>query len=40
MKSEWLFELQLKSNEYKTEFSFLDDRNKKSNILINEINNK
>tara|TARA_R110000782_G_scaffold128386_3_gene219970 strand:- start:293 stop:1534 length:1242 start_codon:yes stop_codon:yes gene_type:complete len=40
MISELLFGLQLINNEFKAEFSFLDDSNKESNILLNAINNK
>ena len=40
MISELLFGLQLTKNEFKAEFSFLDDSNKESNVLLNAINNK
>lgn len=37
---ELLFGLQLTKNEFKAEFSFLDDSNTESNVLLNAINNK
>ena len=40
MISELLFGLHLTKNEFKAEFSFLDDSNKESNVLLNAINNK
>lgn len=40
MISELLFGLQLTNNEFKAEFSFLDDNNRKSKVLLNAINNK
>jgi len=40
MISELLFGLQLTNNEFKAEFSFLDDNNKETNVLLNAINNK
>ncbi len=40
MISELLFGLQLTNNEFKAEFSFLDDSNKESKVLLNAINNK
>ena len=40
MISELLFGLQLINNEFKAEFSFLDDNNRESKVLLNAINNK
>ena len=40
MISELLFGLQLTNNEFKAEFSFIDDNNKASNVMLNAINNK
>ena len=40
MISELLFGLHLTNNEFKAEFSFLDDSNKESNILLNAIKKK
>jgi hypothetical protein len=40
MISELLFGLHLTNNEYKAEFSFLNDNDIESNVLLNAINNK
>lgn len=40
MISELLFGLHLTKNEFKADFTFLDDSNKESNVLLNAINNK
>lgn len=40
MISEFLFGLQLTNNKFKAEFSFLDDSNKESRVLLNAINSK
>ena len=40
MISELLFGLHLTNNEFKAEFTFLDDNNKETNVLLNAINNK
>ena len=40
MISDLLFGLQLTNNEFKAEFSFLDDSNKESRVLLNAINSK
>ncbi|MEA3437303.1 MAG: S41 family peptidase [Thermodesulfobacteriota bacterium] len=40
MISELLFGLQLTNNGFKAEFSFLDDSNKESRVLLNAINSK
>jgi hypothetical protein len=40
MISELLFGLQLTKNEFKAEFSFLDDNNRESKVLLNAINSK
>ena len=40
MISDLLFGLQLTNNEFKAEFSFLDDNNKESRVVLNAINNK
>ena len=40
MISELLFGLQLTHNEFKAEFTFLDDNNRESKVLLNAINNK
>lgn len=40
MISELLFGLQLTSNEFKAEFSFLDDSNNESKVALNAINSK
>ena len=40
MISELLYGLQLTKDEFKAEFTFLDDSNKESNVLLNAINNK
>ena len=40
MISELLFGLELTKNELKAEFTFIDDSNKESNVLLNATNNK